>query len=237
MRRQRLECRFARTGKPTAATVETTRFQRLTEAAYRQLTAGGRALEADRHGTKLIALGDGRYLKLFRRKRLLSSALMRPYSWRFQRNARRLAALGIPTVAPEALLRIPHLRRTAVLYRPLAGRTLRELLDAEPGSERWIAEFGRFLGQLHRQGVYFRSLHFGNLVVGDGGVFGLIDVADLEFRAAPLPPSLVVRNLRHLLRYPQDGDRVRAAHAAFRTGYDQTGQTLPASAASLLASP
>lgn len=114
---------------------------------------------------------------------------------------------------------------------------LRELLDAEPGSERWIAEFGRFLGQLHRQGVYFRSLHFGNLVVGDGGVFGLIDVADLEFRAAPLPPSLVVRNLRHLLRYPQDGDRVRAAHAAFRTGYDQTGQTLPASAASLLASP
>jgi tRNA A-37 threonylcarbamoyl transferase component Bud32 len=214
-----------------------TRHQRLAATAYDALVAGGRVLEADRHGAKLIALGDGRYLKLFRRKRLLSSALMRPYSWRFQRNARRLAALGIPTVAPEALLRIPHLRRTAVLYRPLAGRTLRELLDAEPGGEHWIAEFGRFLGQLHRQGVYFRSLHFGNLVVTETGAFGLIDVADLEFRAAPLPPSLVVRNLRHLLRYPQDGDRVRAAHAAFRTGYDQTGQTLPASAASLLASP
>lgn len=214
-----------------------TRHQRLAATAYDALVAGGRVLEADHHGTKLIALGDGRYLKLFRRKRLLSSALMRPYSWRFQRNARRLGELGIPTVAPEALLRIPHLRRTAVLYQPLAGRTLRELLDAEPGGERWIAEFGRFLGQLHRQGVYFRSLHFGNLVVTETGAFGLIDIADLDFRAAPLSAALVVRNLRHLLRYPQDGDRVRAAREAFRAAYDQAGQALPDSATALLALP
>ena len=84
-------------------------FDRLDEATYRRLTAGARVLEADRHGAKLLALDDGRYLKLFRRKRLLSSALMRPYSRRFQRNAERLGRLGIPTVVPERLLRIPHL--------------------------------------------------------------------------------------------------------------------------------
>ncbi|MBK6960829.1 MAG: hypothetical protein IPN63_15220 [Gammaproteobacteria bacterium] len=110
-------------------TVEST-FQELLPAAYQDLVAGGPVLEADGHGDKLIALRDGRYLKLFRRKRLFSSALMRPYSRRFDRNARALRDLGILTVAPERLLRIPHLRRTAVLYRPLAWQTLRELLHS-----------------------------------------------------------------------------------------------------------
>lgn len=211
------------------------RFQRLDDTGYDALVAGGRVLEADRHGAKLIALGDGRYLKLFRRKRLLSSALMRPYSRRFHRNALRLAALGIPTVAPEALLQIPHLRRTAVVYRPLAGHTLREALGTGDGHERLIGEFGRFLGRLHRQGVYFRSLHFGNLVVTDTGAFGLIDVADLDFRAAPLGTALVLRNFRHLLRYPRDWALVRDASRAFRAGYAGAGRPLPARAEQLLA--
>ncbi len=211
------------------------RFQRLDAAAYDTLVAGGRVIEADHHGAKLIALGDGNYLKLFRRKRLLSSALMRPYSWRFQRNALRLARLGIPTVAPEALLRVPHLHRTAVVYRPLAGLTLRARLRDSSAPAPLIEGFGCFLGELHRRGVYFRSLHFGNLVVGDAGAFGLIDVADLEFRNAPLSSALVVRNLRHLLRYPEDGNQVRAALAAFQRGYGQSRQALPAAASALLA--
>lgn len=213
------------------------RFDRLDEPAYLRLTEGGRVLEADRHGAKLLALGDGRYLKLFRRKRLLSSALMRPYSWRFQRNAERLGRLGVPTVAPERLLRIPHLRRTAVLYRPLAGRTLRELLAAETDRERWIAGFGGFLGELHGRGIYFRSLHFGNLVVGDAGALGLIDVADLEFRPAPLTARLVARNLRHLMRYPADWGHICGAPIAFCSGYAAAGRPLPGRAQALLSRP
>ncbi len=213
------------------------RFDRLDEAAYGCLIAGARILEADRHGTKLLALGDGRYLKLFRRKRLLSSALMRPYSWRFQRNAQRLAGLGIPTVVPERLLRIPHLQRTAVLYRPLAGRTLRELLLVEADGEPWIARFGDFLGDLHRLGIYFRSLHFGNLVVGERDELGLIDVADLEFRSAPLGARLVARNLRHLMRYPDDWRQVCASTDAFCTGYAHSGRSLPKPAQRLLGGP
>lgn len=214
--------------------MESARFQPLTEVCYRQLTEGGRVLEADHHGTKLISLRDGRYLKLFRRKRMLSSALMRPYSRRFERNARRLAELGIPTVAPEALLRVPHLRRTAVLYRPLAGRTLRELLRAGD-DERLIGAFGHFLGTLHGRGIYFRSLHFGNLVVTESGAFGLIDVADLDFRPAPLRAALVLRNLRHLMRYPGDWAQVWTATQAFQMGYGEAGRPLPAAAEQLLA--
>ena len=211
------------------------RFHRLDAAAYAELTMASRVIEADSHGAKLIALDDSRYLKLFRRKRLLSSALMRPYAWRFYHNARRLAALGIPTVAPESLLRIPHLHSTAVLYRPLPGRTLRELLDAEAAPELLIGRLGSFLGTLHRQGVYFRSLHFGNLVVTEAGALGLIDVADLDFRSAPLREALVLRNLHHLLRYPTDWSHVRSAATAFRHGYAAAGRPLPESAATLLA--
>lgn len=212
-------------------------FDRLDEATYQRLTADARVLEADHHGAKLLALGDGRYLKLFRRKRLLSSALMRPYSRRFQRNAERLGRLGIPTVIPERLLRIPHLQRTAVLYRPLAGRTLRELLVAEADREPWIARFGGFLGELHGLGIYFRSLHFGNLVVAETGDLGLIDVADLEFRSAPLGAALVTRNLRHLMRYPDDWVLVRASMDVFRRGYARSGRPLPMPAEMLIAGP
>jgi tRNA A-37 threonylcarbamoyl transferase component Bud32 len=214
--------------------VKAVRFDWLDEPGYARLTEGGRVLEADRHGAKLLALGDGRYLKLFRRKRLLSSALMWPYSRRFQRNAERLGRLGIPTVVPERLLRIPHLRRTAVLYRPLAGRTLRELLADAADREPWIDRFGGFLGELHGRGIYFRSLHFGNLVVGDAGSLGLIDVADLEFRSAPLRAGLVARNLRHLMRYPADWIHIRGAEAAFRRGYAAAGRPLPVPAQALL---
>lgn len=212
-------------------------FDRLDEATYQRLTADARVLEADHHGAKLLALGDGRYLKLFRRKRLLSSALMRPYSRRFQRNAERLGRLGIPTVVPERLLRIPHLQRTAVLYQPLAGRTLRELLVAEVDREPWIARFGGFLGELHGLGIYFRSLHFGNLVVAETGDLGLIDVADLEFRSAPLGAALVTRNLRHLMRYPDDWVLVRASMEVFRRSYARSGRPLPTPAEMLIAGP
>lgn len=210
------------------------RFQRLDDTGYDALVAGGRVLEADRRGAKLIVLDDGRYLKLFRRKRVLSSALMRPYSRRFLRNALRLAALDIPTVTPEALLRIPHLQRTAVIYRPLIGRTLREALGRRDADQRLIREFGHFLGKLHRQGVYFRSLHFGNLVVTETGAFGLIDVADLDFRPGPLSATLVLRNFRHLVRYDRDWALVRGASQAFRAGYGGAGRPLPDRAEQLL---
>lgn len=37
-----------------------------------------------------------------------------------------------------------------------------------------------FLASLHGWGVYFRSLHFGNVIVTEAGAFGLIDVAETD---------------------------------------------------------
>lgn len=211
------------------------RFHWLAAAAYQDLVAGGTVLEADGHGDKLIALRDGRYLKLFRRKRLFSSALMWPYARRFHVNAGALRERGVRTVATERLLRIPHIRRTAVIYRPLPGETLRTCLRKAADRGTLLRELGSFLATLHRRGVYFRSLHFGNVIVAAQGEFGLIDVADLELRDHPLGPRQVTRNLRHLMRYAEDWALVRAGAREFCAGYAAAGGTLPATLVMLLA--
>lgn len=52
------------------------------------------------------------------------------------------------------------------------------------------------------RGVYFRSLHGGNIVRVDDGGFGLIDIADLQLMRRPLGVARRLRNLRPLLRDP-----------------------------------
>ena len=51
---------------------------RLSKAALNQMIVGAKVLEADSYGAKVYMLQDGKILKLFRRKRWFSSALLRP---------------------------------------------------------------------------------------------------------------------------------------------------------------
>jgi hypothetical protein len=71
---------------------------RLPQVDLNQLILGAQVLEADSYGAKVYLLDDGNILKLFRRKRLISSALLRPYSQRFIDNAIQLEKKGIPTL-------------------------------------------------------------------------------------------------------------------------------------------
>jgi phage gp46-like protein len=61
--------------------------QTLSHDAYLALRADATVLERDLHGDKVLQLADGSYLKLFRRKRLISSAAWYPYAQRFADNA------------------------------------------------------------------------------------------------------------------------------------------------------
>ena len=194
---------------------------------YEQLRAGAQVIEADSHGEKVLRLADGNYLKLFRRKRLLSSALLWPYARRFASNARQLARLGIPCPQVIALYKLKTPRRDIVHYQPLPGRTLRQLRDAsQPLPEGLFEQFGRFMAELHQQGVYFRSAHLGNVVLTPEGRLGLIDIADLRRQRRPLNRALRLRNFRHMLR--DTGDRAWLAadpQQGFVRGY-RTGSGL-----------
>lgn len=97
---------------------------------------GAEVLEADRHGDKVLRLADGSILKIFRRKRLITSAALYPYAQRFANNAETLAKLGIPVPRIIAVGRIQEIARDAVHYEPLAGKTLREMLRAGMLPER-----------------------------------------------------------------------------------------------------
>jgi len=166
------------------------------------LIEGASILEADSYGPKVYLLQDGNILKLFRRKRLFSSALLRPYSTRFINNAARLQKLGVPTLEVLAFYKLQKPGMTAVLYRPLPGKTLRQLSNQENFSwQHTLPALVELIRSLHASGIYFRSLHLGNIVVTPENKLGLIDVADMRFLRSPLPRYLARRNLQHFARY------------------------------------
>lgn len=177
-------------------------MQALSHTAFEQLVANAQSVEEDSYGPKVYLFDNGDYLKLFRRKRLLSSALLTPYSVRFWRNAERLQRLGIPTVTPLELFRLPNAGWTAVRYRALAGTTLKSVYAQEQGMNSALLEqLAGFFRNLHRKGVYFRSMHLGNIVLTPNGALGLIDIADLTFQSRALSHNKARRNLAHFERY------------------------------------
>ncbi|AJZ93122.1 MULTISPECIES: O-antigen ligase family protein [Pseudomonas] len=179
--------------------------QNLLPEGFNQLCADAHVIEADGLGPKVLRLADGRFLKVFRPRRWYTSGSFNPYSERFASNAEQLRTLGIPTPQILGLYRLPD-ASSAVSYSPLPGLTLRQALQSLDNSlrESLIERFGQFMAQLHERGVYFRSLHLGNVLLMDDGEFGLIDIADLRIYPSPLRNALRQRNLRHMQRYPQD---------------------------------
>ena len=173
---------------------------------YQALRDGATVVSADEHGDKVLLLTDGTYLKLFRIKRLFTSARINPYWKRFVDNASKLKQLDVPTVEVIEVLTIPSIERTAVHYQPLPGASLREVDELD---EALVEQLGRFIGELHDKGIYLRSMHLGNVVKTPEGGLGLIDIADMKIRSAPLSNGMRLRNFRHLARY--DEDKVRIA--------------------------
>ncbi|WP_259104403.1 serine/threonine-protein kinase [Pseudomonas sp. JUb42] len=175
---------------------------RLSKAALNQMIVGAKVLEADSFGAKVYMLQDGKILKLFRRKRWFSSALLRPYSRRFIDNAVKLEKLGVPTLKVTHFYTLDQPGMTAVLYRPLPGETLRQITRHEGFSwQQSMPALIELIRSLHQSGIYFRSLHLGNIVVTPENTLGLIDVADMRFFRGPLSSSLKKRNLQHFARY------------------------------------
>lgn len=191
---------------------------------YLKLREGARIIEADRHGDKVLLLPDGTYVKLFRRKRLLTSAAFYPYVQRFADNVHALVARGIPCPELIGIYRVPAIDRDAVHYHPLVGHTLRGIVKDDPSpaeAERLRIALGEFIARLHQLGVYFRSLHLGNIVLTPQNTLGLIDLADMSPRRRSLGRLLRVRNMKHLLRYREEAAWL-CAGGSFFSAYNRS---------------
>lgn len=171
---------------------------------YQRLSEGAEVLEQDTHGPKALLTPSGSIIKLFRRKRLLSTATVYPHALRFRRNAQRLNRYGVPSVEVQELYHCPAIARDLAIYPWMPGTTLRRYAEEAPGGIVLLGELAKFLALLHHKGIYFRSLHLGNVLVRPDNSLALIDVADLDFKWLPMGPLLRVRNFRHLFRYEQD---------------------------------
>lgn len=172
---------------------------------YLALREGAKVIEKDAHGDKVLLLPDGTYMKLFRRKRLISSALFWPYAQRFADNAAKLKVLGIPCPEVINVYRIPQIQRDLVHYRPLPGLTLRQLRDGQGDCPDDIRErFIAFVHKLHDLGVYFRSFHLGNVILTPDNELGLIDFSDMQIKNRPLSSWLRRRNWQHTRRDAKD---------------------------------
>ncbi|MGV0036432.1 MAG: toluene tolerance protein [Candidatus Azotimanducaceae bacterium WSBS_2022_MAG_OTU7] len=188
----------------------------LTNEEYLEMRSGADVTAADEFGDKVLLLKDGTYLKLFRVKRLFTSARLFPYWRRFEKNAQALHALGVPTLKVIESIRLPELDRTGVHYEPLPGSTLREVPEFD---SKLVAKLGVFVKGLHDKGVYLRSLHLGNVVLTPEGELGLIDIADMKVYRGALRKGLRLRNLYHLWRYEQDRRAIAPHHKAFVSSF------------------
>ncbi len=189
----------------------------LNNEQYLKMRAGADVTAADEHGDKVLLLKDGTYLKLFRVKRLFTSARLFPYWRRFEKNAEALHALGVPTLKVIESIRLPEIDRTAVHYEPLPGNILREVPDFDA---RLVTRLGAFIKELHDKGVYLRSMHLGNVVLTPEDELGLIDIADMKVYGGSLRKGLRLRNLHHLWRYEQDRRAISPYQEAFVSSFD-----------------
>ncbi|KPZ18892.1 Toluene tolerance protein [Pseudomonas syringae pv. delphinii] len=195
-------------------------MQALDHAHYLDLVQGAEVLEADGTGDKVLRLRDGSMLKLFRRKRLVSSAAWYPYAQRFADNCVTLAQRAIPCPRVLTVCRIAEIERDAVHYDPLAGYTLRQLLGSALSDDSLRTQLGRFIADLHEKGIYFRSAHLGNVILTPEGDLGLIDIADMKTYRRALRKSLRLRNFKHMLRYQEDRQwLLDNGNPAFLEGY------------------
>ena len=173
---------------------------------YQQLTADADVLAEDGFGEKVLRLKDGNILKLFRVKRWWSSALLVNYAKRFYNNAQLLTQKNVNTVKILRYIDIPAIKRSGVIYEPLSGDNIRDIATRHNHilTTDIIVRLGAFIAELHNKGIYFRSLHLGNIILTAENELGIIDIADLKIHKKSLSINLRLRYMPHMKRYEKD---------------------------------
>lgn len=165
--------------------------------------ADGKVLEKDGRGPKVVMLESGLFLKIFHTRRHPLLARLQPAARRFANNALRLQSLGIDAPQVVELFWINRdLGLSGCLYEPLPGESVEQIFIHNPQQGMQLLDsLAAFIRHLHRQGIYFRSLHLGNILLLPGGDYGLIDILDLQHKRRPLNNWQIKRNFQHLRHY------------------------------------
>lgn len=161
-----------------------------------------KVLEANKYGPKVLETPNDEIIKIFRRKRGISSDFFNPYALRFYRNACKLATLNISAPDIQLVQRCKKEQAFILQYPKLPGVCVSALVRA--GNTAILQDAIHFIWQLHQQGVFFRAIHLSNLLYDPTHGFSLIDIADLKIKRKPLSFHARYRNLKHLFLHHKD---------------------------------
>ena len=180
----------------------------LSNTQFAEMQINAHILEQDERGVKVLLLANGRILKIFRLRGFFTSSRIYSNARSFCRNAERLKKLAIPTVSIIQLYHFETSSHTAVLYEPLAGETIRYLLNNGALTDDMCSKLGAFIARLHALGIHFKSLHFGNIVMTPSGELGLIDIADMRLFPWHLQLNTRLRGFKRIVRYREDIEKL-----------------------------
>jgi len=175
-------------------------YSQMSKQEYSELIEKGNILERDPSGVKVVEVSNAKIFKIFRLKRLFSSAYFSPYASRFKKNASELKKRGIETVEVDNILYCEEEQRHVLSYKKVIGMPIRSILEIEKDNKTLFKKFIRYVSLLHSKGIYFRSLHFGNIIVKPNGDFVLIDISDMLFFNKKLTINHRARNFHHLIK-------------------------------------
>jgi len=176
-------------------------FSPISQNKYKSLIEQNKILERDRWGVKVLETDDNRIIKTFRLKRLFSSAYFIPYALRFKWNASRLINKGIASVVVNKIVYCREEQRHVLTYTKAEGQPIKALLEKTTDNNELLKKLIVFIVKLHNKGIYFRSLHFGNIIVSPKGEFILIDISDIKFFPFKLTVQQRIRNWKHVTKY------------------------------------
>jgi len=142
-------------------------------------------------------------IKLFYPKqRLLSSDRIKPRAMRFYNNVKSLHTHGYDVPQVNKVQFCPELKMYVIYYHKIQGDDVRTL--AKQGNLNIIYNVAHLLADLHKNGIFFRSIHLENLLSKPDGNIALLDLTDVTFKSRALTIYRRYRNIKHLFQEPND---------------------------------
>lgn len=171
----------------------------LSRTQLREYVTGHQLLSGTAERPGILRTGDERIIKAFytrEKQKKISRNLIRPRAKRFATNGRNLERLGVVAPRVEELVFCREIPVHMVRYPAIHGQDVRQL--CEHGDDSGLELLIGYLAKLHRQGVYFRGIHLGNVMRTIEGSLALLDIADLQTSRRALSPWKRARNIAHL---------------------------------------
>lgn len=160
------------------------------------------AASSKRGRPRMMMNEKGDILKFFYQRKKLSASRIKPYALRFAKNCKKLLARGIDAVCVKKIYYCPEKQCHVVRYIRIPGKDIRECLAS--GQSEVLENIPGLLADLHKKGIFFRSVHLGNILQVKEDEFGLVDVANVRFYARSLRASLRARNIIHMFENRDD---------------------------------